>query len=135
MAASDLPLLTFVVDAEFEAWLAAQPEASPGAWLRFAKQGAAQPTIRKTDAIDCALADGWIDGQLGPVDDQYFKTRFTPRKPRSAWSRINRERAERLIEDEQVGPLVGQELADEQDEGAVQLPQGGDGRRVGGQGP
>jgi len=97
MAASDLPLLTFVVDAEFEAWLAAQPEASPGAWLRFAKQGAAQPTIRKTDAIDCALADGWIDGQLGPVDDQYFKTRFTPRKPRSAWSRINRERAERLI--------------------------------------
>jgi uncharacterized protein YdeI (YjbR/CyaY-like superfamily) len=97
MAASDLPLLTFVVGAEFEAWLAAQPEASPGAWLRFAKQGAAQATILKTDAIDCALAHGWIDGQLGPVDDQSFKTRFTPRKPRSAWSQMNCERAERLI--------------------------------------
>jgi uncharacterized protein YdeI (YjbR/CyaY-like superfamily) len=97
MAPSDLPLLTFVVGAEFEAWLAAQPEASPGAWLRFAKQGAAQATIAKTDAIDCALAHGWIDGQLGPIDNQYFKTRFTPRRPRSAWSQINCERAERLI--------------------------------------
>jgi len=97
MAATDLPLLAFVDVAAFEGWLAGQPEGSPGAWLLFAKQGAAQATILKTDAIDCALAHGWIDGQLGAVDDQYFKTRFTPRKPRSAWSQINCERAEGLI--------------------------------------
>jgi uncharacterized protein YdeI (YjbR/CyaY-like superfamily) len=97
MAAKDLPLLAFVDAAAFEAWLANQTEASPGVWLRFAKQGAAQATIAKTEAIDCALAHGWIDGQLGAVDDQYFKTRFTPRKPKSAWSQINCERAERLI--------------------------------------
>jgi uncharacterized protein YdeI (YjbR/CyaY-like superfamily) len=97
MAAKDLPLLAFADAAEFEAWLAAQPDGAVGAWLRFAKQGAAQATISKTEAIDCALAHGWIDGQLGAIDDQYFKTRFTPRKPKSAWSQINCERAERLI--------------------------------------
>ncbi len=97
MATNDLPLITFADAAEFEVWLAAQPDGSPGAWLRFAKQGAAQSTIAKTEAIGCALAHGWIDGQLGAIDDQYFKTRFTPRKPRSAWSQINCERAERLI--------------------------------------
>ena len=99
MATNDLPLIAFADAAEFEAWLGAQPEGSSGAWLRFAKTGAAQATIAKTEAIDCALAHGWIDGQLGAIDDQYFKTRFTPRKRRSAWSQINCQRAERLIAD------------------------------------
>jgi uncharacterized protein YdeI (YjbR/CyaY-like superfamily) len=97
MAAIDLPLLTFADAAEFEAWLADQTDGAPGVWLRFAKQGAAQTTIAKSEAIDCALAHGWIDGQLGAIDDQFFKTRFTPRKPKSAWSQNNCERAERLI--------------------------------------
>jgi len=99
MAAKDLPLLAFLDATEFEAWLADQPQGSPGAWLRFAKHGAAQATIAKAEAIDCALAYGWIDGQLGAIDDQHFKTRFTPRKPKSAWSQINCQRAERLIAD------------------------------------
>ena len=113
MAATDLPLLAFADVAEFEGWLAAQPDGSPGAWLLFAKQGAARATILKSDAIDCALAHGWIDGQLGAVDDQCFKTRFTPRKPRSAWSQINRERAERLIASGRMTPrgLTQVELA------------------------
>jgi uncharacterized protein YdeI (YjbR/CyaY-like superfamily) len=96
MALDDLPLLTFVDISAFEAWLAEQPAGSPGAWLRFAKQGAPQATIGKSDAIDSALAHGWIDGQLGRVDEHYFKTRFTPRRARSAWSQVNRERVERL---------------------------------------
>ncbi len=91
-----LPLLMFADPAAFEAWLATQPEDAGGAWLRFAKAGAPEPTLSKTDAIDCALAHGWIDGQLGRVDEHYFKTRFTPRRPTSPWSRINRDRAERL---------------------------------------
>jgi uncharacterized protein YdeI (YjbR/CyaY-like superfamily) len=99
MAANELPLLTFPDALTFEAWLAVQPEDAPGAWLRFAKKGAPETTICKSDAIDCALAHGWIDGQLGRVDDHFFKTRFTPRKPKSAWSQVNRERVERLIAD------------------------------------
>jgi hypothetical protein len=82
-------LLTFRDAATFDSWLTDQPEDAGGAWLRFAKKGAPEQTISKSDAIDCALAHGWVDGQLGRVDGCYFKTRFTPRKPKSAWSQVN----------------------------------------------
>ena len=97
MLSDKLPLLSFSSPSAFKRWLTAQPRNSQGAWLKFAKKGAAEATISKSDAIDLALAHGWIDGQLGRVDEFYFKTRFTPRKPKSAWSKINCERAERLI--------------------------------------
>jgi uncharacterized protein YdeI (YjbR/CyaY-like superfamily) len=97
MASDELPLLTFPDASAFEAWLAAQPENAPGAWLRFAKKSAPEATISKSDAIDCALAHGWVDGQLGRVDEHFFKTRFTPRRPGSAWSQVNRERVEGLL--------------------------------------
>jgi uncharacterized protein YdeI (YjbR/CyaY-like superfamily) len=98
MPGDDLPLLTFADMESLERWLDEQGDTSPGAWLRFAKQGAPQATVSKSDAIDCALAYGWVDGQLGRVDAHFFKTRFTPRRPRSAWSQINRQRVERLEE-------------------------------------
>jgi uncharacterized protein YdeI (YjbR/CyaY-like superfamily) len=93
----ELPLLTFADAAAFESWLAAQPDHAVGAWLKFAKKGAPEQTLSKSDAIDCALVHGWVDGQLGPVDAHYFKTRFTPRRPNSAWSQMNCARAERLL--------------------------------------
>ena len=102
MPRDDLPLLTFVDADSLRRWLEAQGETSPGAWLRFAKQGAPEPTVSKSDAIDCALAYGWVDGQLGSLDAHYFKTRFTPRRPKSAWSQINRQRVEQL---EQAGRM------------------------------
>ena len=97
MPSPDLPVLAFPDAEAFENWLAAQPETAAGAWLTFSKPGAPEATLSKSDAIDCALAYGWIDGQLGRVDAHYYKVRFTPRKARSAWSQLNRERAERLI--------------------------------------
>ena len=96
MPEDDLPLLTFADAQSLERWLDEQGEASAGVWLRFAKEGAPVTTVSKSDAIDCALAYGWVDGQLGRVDAHFFKTRFTPRRPRSAWSKANRERVERL---------------------------------------
>ena len=102
MADKDLPLLTFADLSSMERWLDEHGETSPGAWLRFAKQGATEVTVSKSDAIDCALAYGWVDGQLGRVDAHFFKTRFTPRRPRSIWSQVNRERVERL---EQAGRM------------------------------
>lgn len=98
----DLPLLTFVDAESLRRWLDEQGETSPGAWLRFAKRGAPEQTVSKSDAIDCALAYGWVDGQLGSIDAHYFKTRFSPRRPKSAWSDINRQRVERL---EQAGRM------------------------------
>ena len=104
MPEDDLPLLTFADTESLERWLDEQGEDSPGAWLRFAKQGASESTVSKSDAIDCALAYGWVDGQLGRVDAHYFKTRFTPRRPKSVWSQINRQRVERLEEAGRMHP-------------------------------
>ena len=111
MSVADLPLLTFRDAQAFEAWLAKQPPDAPGAWLRFAKNGAPEQTIGKSDAIDCALAYGFVDGQLGRVDEHFFKTRFTPRKPGSIWSRLNRERIARLVEAGRMTP-AGQAQVD-----------------------
>jgi uncharacterized protein YdeI (YjbR/CyaY-like superfamily) len=104
MPDADLPLLTFADAAQLERWLAENGERASGAWLRFAKQGAPEATVSKSDAIDCALAHGWVDGQLGRLDEHYFKTRFTPRRPGSAWSRANRERVEKLEQGGRMRP-------------------------------
>ncbi|MBB5716639.1 YdeI/OmpD-associated family protein [Sphingomonas aerophila] len=96
MADDRSPLLTFPDAASFDEWLDELGATSPGAWLRFAKQGAPEETVSKSEAIDCALAHGWVDGQLGRIDKHYFKTRFTPRRAKSIWSQVNRERVERL---------------------------------------
>jgi uncharacterized protein YdeI (YjbR/CyaY-like superfamily) len=104
MADSERPLLTFADAAAFSQWLEANGETSAGIWLRFARQGAAETTLSKTEAIDCALAYGWVDGQLGRVDEHFFKTRFTPRRPGSAWSQLNRERVERLEAEGRMRP-------------------------------
>jgi uncharacterized protein YdeI (YjbR/CyaY-like superfamily) len=61
------------------------------------QKGASEKTIGKSDAVDCALVHGWVDGQLGRIDACYFKTRFTPRRPNGVWSRINCERVEQLV--------------------------------------
>jgi uncharacterized protein YdeI (YjbR/CyaY-like superfamily) len=91
-----LPVLEFRDAEAFERWLEANGDA-PGAWLKFAKKGALMTTLAKTEAIDCALCHGWIDGQLGAGDDAYFLTRFTPRKSGGRWSANNVKRAEALL--------------------------------------
>jgi uncharacterized protein YdeI (YjbR/CyaY-like superfamily) len=93
--AADLPLLEFESAAAFAAWLDAHPGA-PGAWLKIAKKGAARPTISYAEALDVALCFGWIDGQKGALDDEFWRQRFTPRGPASRWSKINAEKAEAL---------------------------------------
>jgi uncharacterized protein YdeI (YjbR/CyaY-like superfamily) len=78
-------------------WLAEQGATSAGVWLKFAKKGAAEPTVTFDEALDVALCFGWIDGQISRLDDSYWLKRFTPRKPGSNWSQINTEKAESLI--------------------------------------
>lgn len=99
-----LPVLAFVDADAFDRWLLSQPENSPGLWIKFAKAGSGMLTITKAEAIDAALCHGWIDGQLDKYDDQYWLTRFTPRKARSKWSQVNRRRASELLEAGRVRP-------------------------------
>jgi uncharacterized protein YdeI (YjbR/CyaY-like superfamily) len=87
-----------VVDAvAWRAWLAADLGRSPGVGLVLAKGGASQPTALTYDqALEEALCFGWIDGQIRGRDEWTFLRRFTPRRPRSAWSQRNVEIVERL---------------------------------------
>jgi uncharacterized protein YdeI (YjbR/CyaY-like superfamily) len=97
MAKADLPTLPFASQADFDAWLAAQPDDAPGLWVKFAKKGSGIASVSKAEAIEAALRHGWIDGQLDRLDDTWWLTRFTPRGPRSKWSKINVATAEKLI--------------------------------------
>lgn len=127
MPDDQLPLLTFLDAGGFAEWLAAQPADAKGAWVKFAKTGAAAPTITKSAAIDCALAYGWIDGQLGRIDEHFFKTRFTPRRPGSAWSQVNRERVERLLREGRMTSVGLAQVEQAQADGrweAAYAPQG-----------
>jgi uncharacterized protein YdeI (YjbR/CyaY-like superfamily) len=100
----DLPVLAFGSLQSWRDWLAGHHQTSSGLWLKIAKKGSATPTVSYAEAIDGALCYGWIDGQKGKLDDEYWLQRFTPRKPRSRWSKINREKAERLIADGRMQP-------------------------------
>ncbi len=69
-----------------------------GVWLVLAKKGTTEPTaLGYDDALLAALAHGWIDGQVRRRDERTYRQRFTPRRPRSAWSARNVAIAERLI--------------------------------------
>jgi uncharacterized protein YdeI (YjbR/CyaY-like superfamily) len=92
-----LPILQFADAASFEDWLGREGTDTAGAWIKFAKKGAPERTLTKAEAIDAALCHGWIDGQLNRYDDEFWLVRFTPRKPRSKWSQVNRARASELI--------------------------------------
>ena len=104
MPTDPLPVMTFESTDAWDAWLAAHHADSPGLWLKIAKKGAAGRTISYSDALDVALCHGWIDGQKGRHDDEYWLQRFTPRKPGSRWSKINTERAAALIESGRMRP-------------------------------
>jgi uncharacterized protein YdeI (YjbR/CyaY-like superfamily) len=93
-----LPVVTFQDSSAFEHWLESQSTQSKGAWLRLGKKGSSLRTLSKAEAIDAALCHGWIDGQLDRYDDESWLVRFTPRKPGSKWSAVNRARALELIE-------------------------------------
>lgn len=104
MAKSDLPTLRFPSQRAWEKWLAAQAADAPGVWIMLAKKGCAAPSVVKAEAIESALIHGWIDGQIKPHDQDWFLTRFTPRKAKSRWSKINRSAAERLIAEGRMKP-------------------------------
>ncbi len=91
------PVLSFAVAAEWEAWLHANHAGGEGVWLRIAKKNAPSPSVSYAEALDAALCYGWIDAQKKSGDAHYWLQRFTPRRARSIWSKINREKAENLI--------------------------------------
>ncbi len=95
--ADDLPILLFATPGELEGWLEQSHASSPGFWLKIAKKGSGVESVSYAEALELALCFGWIDSQKRGLDERFFLQRFTPRRPRGKWSRINREKAEALI--------------------------------------
>jgi uncharacterized protein YdeI (YjbR/CyaY-like superfamily) len=95
--ADALPLLPFASPAAWEAWLADEHLHAPGVWLQIAKKDTGIATVTHAEALDVALCFGWIDGQRRAHDATWFLQRFTPRKPRSRWSKINTQKVAALI--------------------------------------
>jgi len=91
------PVLAFASRAEWEAWLAEHHANSRGVWLAIAKKGSGIASVSYAEALDGALAYGWIDGRKEALDGERWLQRFTPRAARSRWSKINREKAEALV--------------------------------------
>jgi uncharacterized protein YdeI (YjbR/CyaY-like superfamily) len=93
-----LPILTLPSPAAWRAWLAAHHDQSPGVFLRIAKKAVGtKDALDYPQALDAALAWGWIDSQKRALDADAWLQRFTPRRATSPWSKINCARAEALI--------------------------------------
>jgi len=89
---------------EFRDWLRNNHRQSKGVWLRVYKKDSGVTTVTYPQALDQALCFGWIDGQKRPYDGQSWLTRFTPRRPKSGWSKVNTQHAQRLIESGEMAP-------------------------------
>ena len=89
-------VVTFADAKSWRTWLAKNYASSPGVWLQIAKKGTDVESVSYSDALDVALCYGWIDGQKAKLDDDAWLQRFCPRTSRSKWSKLNRERVERL---------------------------------------
>ncbi len=82
----------------WESWLADHHAQSSGIWLLIAKKGSGRQSVAISDALDVALCYGWIDSQRKSYDTNHYLQRYSPRRPRSPWSRLNVERVEALTD-------------------------------------
>ncbi|MBN6053791.1 YdeI/OmpD-associated family protein [Nonomuraea sp. RK-328] len=94
---SDADVLTFEDAAQWEAWLAEHHETPGGVWLRIAKKGSGRVSVTRGEALDVALCYGWIDSHTRSCDEAHFLQRFSPRRSRSVWSKVNVAKVEELI--------------------------------------
>ena len=108
-----LPIVSFESARAWEGWLNEHHHSSKGAWVKIARKNAKVPSATYDELVEVALCYGWIDSQAGSYDDSYWLQRFTPRGPRSKWSKVNRAKVAELIESGKMQPagLAAVELA------------------------
>ena len=98
------PIVQLASPEEWEAWLDAEHASSDGVWLKFAKKGSRVTMVVYAEALDVALCFGWIDSQVMTLDERFYLQKFTPRRSRSKWSKINREKIEALTKAGRMKP-------------------------------
>lgn len=111
MSRPSVDVLDFPDAAAWEAWLEAEHEVRSEAWLRIAKRRSGISTITIEEALDVALCYGWIDGQRRALDDVSFLQRYSRRRPRSSWSKVNVAKVEALMAAGRMRPAGLAEVA------------------------
>ncbi len=104
VVAEDLETVAFESAEAFEGWLGENHAVSPGVWVKLRKKGHGIVALDYAQALEVALCYGWIDGQKATFDDRWWLQRFTPRTPRSKWSKVNRDKVAALIEQGRMRP-------------------------------
>jgi uncharacterized protein YdeI (YjbR/CyaY-like superfamily) len=100
------PVEIFVRDAaEWRAWLEEHHTTASEVWVVYWKKGTGRPSIAWAEAVEVALRYGWIDGLIRSIDEERYKQRWTPRRPKSKWSKVNKEIVLRLIEAGEMSPM------------------------------
>jgi uncharacterized protein YdeI (YjbR/CyaY-like superfamily) len=92
-----LDVLAFDDADGWDAWLAEHHDLRDGAWLRIAKKRSAEASVRPSEALDVALCYGWIDSQRRSFDETHFLQKYTPRRSKSSWSKVNTARVDALM--------------------------------------
>ena len=95
---TELPIMLFEGSEQWEEWLRDNHASAAGVWLQIAKKGAGVISVTHEQALDVALCYGWIDGQRQAQDETFFLQKFTPRRPKSVWSKVNTEKVAALIQ-------------------------------------
>jgi uncharacterized protein YdeI (YjbR/CyaY-like superfamily) len=101
---TELPILPFERQKDWSVWLDKNHAASSGVWMKLAKKASGIKSVTYDEALEVALCYGWIDGQKKSYDETSWLQKFTPRGPKSIWSKINTEKAQRLIENGRMKP-------------------------------
>ncbi len=83
----------------WQKWLEKNHQKEQSIWIIYYKAKSNMPTVKYTDAVDIALCYGWIDSTSRPIDEEKYMQYFTKRKPKSVWSKVNKEKVERLIKE------------------------------------
>ena len=111
--AAPLPVILFEDREAWAAWLDERHATAAGVWLRLAKKGASIRSLSYAEALDVALCYGWIDSQKKGHDAESWIQKFTPRGPKSIWSKVNREKVQALTDAGRMRPagLRGVEAA------------------------
>ena len=118
MPADDgLPVHAFASAAAWRAWLEENHASAAGVWVQIAKAGTGIESVRYPEVLEHAICFGWIDGRRERLDEERFLQRFTPRRARSPWSRINREKAELLAEQGLMAPAGAEQVARAKEDG------------------
>lgn len=100
----DLPVLLFASKQDWHLWLNENHSQHKGLWLKHAKKSSGKQSVSYDEALEEALCYGWIDSQKQAYDSDYYLQKFTPRGPKSIWSKVNVAKVEALIEAGRMQP-------------------------------